>query len=210
MNFINKIVVLLLFISQIIFSQSTSFNSKLNQLSNALENVENGKSMFDLSISSPALGVATFTDIETTKKGKVKDATYEFNFADIDINTVRYITSKDIIKVQLIVKQNQRMIKFTKDKEEISYVKELIPISNQITENRLSLKGYDDSLNWLIKNVFSVELEDEKIEQALIKENSYPASVALTNTNVKSKSVSKKTYKFNFTNINERGISLKK
>ncbi|CAL2093761.1 hypothetical protein [Tenacibaculum sp. 190524A05c] len=224
-----KLTICFLTFLQVLGIQGQTFKAKLDELSNSLAKVETSKSTFDLSITSELPGVANFMQTETTKKGKVTELAYEFNFADIDVNTVRYETSKDLIKVQLIAKQNQKMIKSTVNGEKVSftkefymlaadvdnarqivdYIKELIPISNKITENRLSLKGYNDRLAWLTKNIFTVESGKSKVDQVLEKDESYPASVQFINTESTSKSILKTSYEFNLSNINERGVFFK-
>ncbi|AUC15618.1 hypothetical protein BTO06_10875 [Tenacibaculum sp. SZ-18] len=214
---------------QVLGIQSQTFNTKLEELSNSLEKVITSKSTFDLSITSDLPGVANFTQTETTTKGKVTEITYEFNFADIDINTVRYETSKDLIKVQLIAKQNQKMIKSIINSDKVSYtkafyilasnvdnarkivddIKNLIPVAKKITENRLSLNGYEDRLAWLTKNIFTVESGKSKVEQGLEVLDSYPASVRFINAKSTSKSVLKTSYEFNLSNMNERGVLFK-
>lgn len=224
-----KVLFLFVFVSQIIFAQSGSFTPKLNNISTALQKVENSKAVFEQSITSENAGVASYVLLETSKKGKEKEVVFEFNFADIDINTVRYETVKDIIKVQLIVKQNQRMVKQLVDKEKVSYQKELyfiakdvdnardlvekikaiIPVSNQVTENRLSLSGYNDRLNWLIKNIQNVEGTTNKNEQTFLKDTNYPASVVYTSEESKGTKSIKKTYNFNLSMINANTIYFK-
>ncbi|CAM1339737.1 hypothetical protein [Tenacibaculum aestuarii] len=224
-----KIFFVMFLLSQVTFSQSSNFKNKLEELVSIIKDLETGKSTFKLAITSDEPGVAAFKVNEITKKGKSSETLYEFNFADIDVNTVRYETKGDVLQVQLIVKQNQRMIKVTQDAEKVSYdkelmmiaqdvenaraivdkVKELIPISNKITENRLSLNSYNGRLNWLVKNVFSVEGSKEKYEQSLEISNSYPGDLVLNTMEISSKSSKEKEYRFNLSNINPYGIQFK-
>lgn len=208
--------------------QSQSYGSLINSISSELKKVETNKLTVEQEISTSKEPLAAYVLKETSKKGKVQETIYEFNFADIDVNTVRYKTSKDKIQVQLIAKQNQKMIKKLTDRQKVSYVKELffvandadnartlvetikttIPVAKKITENKLSLYNYDDRVTWLTKNIQEVISNDKGYKQKFTIDKAYPANVFLSNT-VTKKSSTKKLYGFNLANLNASAVKLK-
>lgn len=209
--------------------QSQNFDALVNSVATELKNVETSKYQLEQEILAKNEPISLYTLKETSKKGKVKQNSYEFNFADIDANTVRYKTLKDKIEVYLTVKQNQKMVKKITNEEKVSYVKEIrfiaenienarslvekiksiIPAVNKITENKLSLHGYEDRVNWLLKNIQTVKSGDKEYEQTFVKDNSYPANFFYTNTISKKNATTKKVYGFNLSNINPNSIQLK-
>ncbi len=217
------------FISFFSFSQETEFNTVLNKITADLKTVQNSKSTFNQKITSEQLGVILFNSSETNSKGKTKEIIYQLNLSDIDVNTIRPITKKDVIMVQMIVKNNQKMIKKIENNEKISFVnkmfiladnidnarvltdffKEISPISNQITENRLSLSGYDDRLEWLQKNIVDVSLINTTFNQNFIASENNIGNVTFSSSIVKKKSTKNKKSQFNLSNINPNTIFFK-
>ena len=218
-----------LLVSISFFSQEVKFNSVLKNIASELKTVQNSKSTFNQSIISENPGVVLLKSTETTTKGKSEEILYQLNLSDIDINTIRPVTSKDVIMVQMIVKNNQKMIKQTIDNEKIryenkayilahnidnariltDYLKEIIPISNEITENRLSLDNYEDRLNWLVKNVVNVSIIDVNYNQKLSLSTDVPGNVTIDNTSIKNKSSETQRLQFNLSNINPNTIFFK-
>lgn len=218
-----------LFISISFFSQEKEFQTVLQKISSELKTVENSKSTFNQSIRSEKLGVVLITSLETTSKGKTIEIVYELNLSDIDKNTIRSVTSKDVITVQMIVKNNQKLIRQTTDNKKINfsnklfiladnidnarilsdYLKEIIPISNEITQNRLSLKGYKDRIEWVQNNVTDVSSLDVTYNQKLYFNNDTPGSVTIDRTIVKNKSNKSEKIQFNLSNINLNTVFFK-
>ena len=217
------------FISFFSFSQETEFNTVLNKIAADLKTVQNSKSTFNQKITSEQLGVILFNSSETNSKGKTKEIIYQLNLSDIDVNTIRPLTKKDVIMVQMIVKNNQKMIKKIENNEKISFVnkmfilannidnarvltdlfKKISPISNQITENRLSLSGYDDRLAWLQKNIVDVSLINTTFNQNFIASENNIGNVTFSSSIVKKKSTKNKKSQFNLSNINPNTIFFK-
>jgi len=218
-----------LFISISFFSQEKEFQTVLQKISSELKTVENSKSTFNQSIRSEKLGVVLITSVETTSKGKTIEIVYELNLSDIDKNTIRSVTSKDVITVQMIVKNNQKLIRQTTDNKKINfsnklfiladnidnarilsdYLKEIIPISNEITQNRLSLKGYKDRIEWVQNNVTDVSSLDVTYNQKLYFNNDTPGSITIDRTIVKNKSNKSEKIQFNLSNINLNTVFFK-
>ena len=126
-----------LFISISFFSQEKEFQTVLQKISSELKTVENSKSTFNQSIRSEKLGVVLITSLETTSKGKTIEIVYELNLSDIDKNTIRSVTSKDVITVQMIVKNNQKLIRQTTDNKKINFSNKLFILADNIDNARM-------------------------------------------------------------------------
>lgn len=227
-NFFLKICSLLL-ITTTVFSQEAAFNTTLNNLSSKIQTVQNSKQTFTQEVISETPGVIKFNLIATDTKGKVKEKAYEFNLADIDINTIKPVTSKDVIQVQLIANKNQKIIKEVVDNQKISYLnriniyasnidnareltellKKNVPVSHEIVKNRLSLNNYDDRLAWLTKNIVNVDLIEKTYAQSLSLSQTEVGNVTIVSTLSKSKSSKTIHYQFNLSNINPNSIFFK-
>lgn len=229
-NFFLKTISFTLFlIVTTVFSQEEEFNNTLNELSSKVQTVQNSKLTFDQKLTSEAPGVIKFNLTSTDSKGKVKEKEYEFNLADIDINTIKPVTSKDVIQVQLIANKNQKIIKEVVDNKSISYLnrinvyasnidnareisdllKKNVPVSHEIVKNRLSLNGYDDRLEWLTKNIVNVDLIEKSYAQSLSVNQTDVGNVTIISTLSKSKSSKTIHYQLNLSNINPNSIFFK-
>ncbi|MFY9242673.1 MAG: hypothetical protein WAO74_06565 [Polaribacter sp.] len=218
-----KALFIFLFLSQILNSQESAFSKNLKELSEKIQTVQNSKKTFTQSFSSEYPGVIKYSLSETDSKGKTEDILYEFNVADIDVNTIKPVTSKDLIQVQLIVDKNQKMIKEVVNSEKISFLnkimlyakdidnareltsllKESVPICEEITKNRLSLNSYEDRLKWLANNVVNVNLIDKTYAQSLLINETVIGNVKIVSTIANGKSVE---YELNLANINSNAL----
>ena len=87
-----------------------------------LQTVENNKNQITQTLKEKEPGVLLYTCTTTTiKDGKSQQEVYEFNMADIDINTIRAFTNKDVIQVQCLVAKKQKFIKKTTDSQKSNY-----------------------------------------------------------------------------------------
>lgn len=187
----------ILFLTCLVFNLSFSqeFSSVVAKISENLQTVESNQQEIVQTITEKQSGVIELNQIFTKiKDGSSTEESHILNMMDIDVNTIRTITIKDVIYVQLLVVRKQNMIKQTIDKSKVQYknevkilaknidngrdlvelFKSLVPISTQITETRLSLKSLDDYLSWLSTNVTDVNQVDGKIVQKLISDKEVP------------------------------------
>ncbi len=146
------------------------------------------------------LGNAEITVNEVNSKGEELESKYEFALSDINPRAVRKLMNKDIIRVELFAKGNQKLIKKNWDGgNKIAYVsdfilyaadndngmdlkqafQESVPFAIQVEKNVLSLNTYDEHLNWLISNINNVKLADERVTQGLQLESGTAESVVL-------------------------------
>ena len=160
------------------------------------------------------------------KDGETNTLTYEFNLADIDINTVRTVTEKDIINVQLFAGKKQDLLKLTENGEKISYENEIflyakdiengraieelieaaIPLAEKITEDRLSLTTYEEHITWLANNVKDVNLIKKQYAQSMSGLGTYPGKIEFKVSENNGKSASSETFQFNTSTINPNSL----
>lgn len=221
----------ILFLTCLVFNLSFSqeFSSVVAKISENLQTVESNQQEIVQTITEKQSGVIELNQIFTKiKDGSSTEESHILNMMDIDVNTIRTITIKDVIYVQLLVVRKQNMIKQTIDKSKVQYknevkilaknidngrdlvelFKSLVPISTQITETRLSLKSLDDYLSWLSTNVTDVNQVDGKIVQKLISDK-MPGRIELINDEITSKKTTTKKIQLNLANLNANSIDLK-
>ncbi len=221
-------LILTLLLANYTFSQN--FKDGVNKISVQLESVEASKVQFSQSIKDISSGYVVFTLTELDAKGNTETINYEFSFADVDINTVRTITKKEVILVQLLVKGKQKLIKKTEiSSDKISFtnelflyaknidngrvlveeIKEIIPLNETIEKNKLALKNYNEHLQWLVNNVVEVDFSKKQYAQKL-SHDSKQNGFAKLETTMSAKSKSQNfSYEFNFAVLNPNSINIK-
>lgn len=211
--------------SSMIYAQN--FGDVVNQIGNELKTVETKSNSITQTIAQPNNGVIEVTQTTTALKGgKSQTEVYVLNPADIDLNTIRTVTNKDVIEVQLLVKNKQQLIKKTVDHIKTSYVnavmipcadvnngraltdlfKSLVPLATDITEKRLSLTTYQDHLNWLTKEIGEVTVGEKQYGQTLSASSTYAGRLSFSVVEATAKSNKKSVYEFNAMNINPNSI----
>ncbi len=224
------ILLITLLTSGFIVAQSQEFSSNIDAVSNELKKVESGKYEYSQKISVSQPGVVSLEINETTlKDGKTNTLNYEFNLADIDINTVRTVTEKDLINVQLFAGKKQNLLKLTENGEKISYKNEIflyaadiengrtieelietaIPLAEKITENRLSLTTYDEHIAWLTSNIKDVNLIKKQYAQSMSGLGTYPGKLEFKVSENNGKVAKSETFQFNASTINPNSLLFK-
>ena len=210
----------------ILIGTTLSISQDLTSVQDNLKTVETGKSTFRQELRIIEEGLVRYSVVEVDVKGKEKETQYVFSFADIDENTVRAITKKDIIIVQLLVSGKQKLVQvIANGGDKITYaselqlmatdaensrnleasIKKIVPEAVKLDEKRLALIGYEAHLDWLIKNLGDVELPKKQIVQKL-ERTTISAGLTLSQTfNAKSKS-SSQTRHFNLATLNPNSV----
>ncbi len=209
--------------------QAQDFDNIVSALGDEIKTVQSAKKEYIQSIKIIQPGVVNVTIEEVNSKGSNSVKNYEFNTADIDINTIKTITKKDVIQVQLLANRKQKLIKLTTNHEKISFINQLfiyaenidngreivenfkkcVPLAKKITNNRLSLTTYIEYLDWLENNVGDVNLIKKQFLQNLSVNKKFPGSIVFK-SNVNSGKISKNyTYLFNLATINPNSILFK-
>ena len=210
-----------------VFKNNAAFSEAVQQLKGELQKVENNKTQIGQTISELQPGVVKLSITYTTiKDGKSSAEFYEFNMADVDVNTIRTFTNKDVIQVQLLVGKKQKLIKKTIENQKASYqdevmifaknidngrrlvdlFKSLVPLANEIIENRLSLKTYQEHVSWLESNVKEVKLTEKQYAQKLTANAKYPGRLELTIDEVANQKTTNTISHFNLANLNINSI----
>jgi hypothetical protein len=214
----------------IFFTNAQTLDTDVSNLQDILQTVETGKHTFRQDLSLTTDGLLKYILHQEDAKGRGKEIIYHFNFSDIDINTVRDITKKDLIQVQLLIGSKQKLVQITSDGgNKISYtnqfhfyakdsnnanaivaaIKALIPDAITLENKRLSLKTYQDHLNWLLENVDAVELPKKQIVQKLETGTQFKGHLTLKQSiNIKSNSTSK-LYTLNLATLNPNSVNYK-
>jgi hypothetical protein len=226
----NLFYTLVFLISSNIVAQSQEFSNTIEALSNELKTVESGKYQYSQKIQVNQPGVVSLELNKTAlKDGETSTMSYEFNLADIDINTVRTITEKDIINVQLFVDKKQNLIRVMENGEKIYFkdeiflqasdiengraieelIKTSIPVAEKITESRLSLTTYDEHIAWLSKNIKDVNLIKKQYAQSMSGFGDYPGKIEYKVSENNGKSAKNEVFQFNASTINPNSLLFK-
>ncbi|MEN9323493.1 MAG: hypothetical protein RL699_1273 [Bacteroidota bacterium] len=216
-----------IFLSTSFLAGAQSFSSAVAGMQAVLQTVENNKNQITQTLKEKEPGVLLYTCTTTTiKDGKSQQEVYEFNLADIDINTIRAFTNKDVIQVQCLVAKKQKFIKKTTDSQKSNYeqevffyaknidngrelvegLKALVPISESIIDKRLSLKSYQEHITWLETNTKQVNLLDKQYVQTLTSSAKIPGRLEFTVDQVSSGKSVNSSFQFNLANLNPNSI----
>jgi hypothetical protein len=201
----------------------------LTAIGEGLNTVEAAKATFRQNIKELEDGLVEYSTVEVDTKGKEIETFYRFSFSDIDDNTVRSITKKDVIVIQLLVEGKQKLIqKISDGGDKIAYlseiqmfasnaengtdlekaIKEHIPNASSYEANRLSLNTYKEHLDWLLKNLADVDLPKKQIIQK-VSSNDVAGKLFLDQTfNSKSKTKNE-LRELNLATLNPNSIGYK-
>jgi hypothetical protein len=211
------------------FISAQQFDNAVEAFSEAITNVKANKKEINQSVETTQGGVISVTVEEVSSKGKTTTKNYEFNAADIDHHTVKAITKKDVITVQLLSNQKQKLIKQTLNNEKVSYInkfvifaedidngrdlvnkiKATIKPAKQLTEKRLSLSGYEDRLEWLTSNIGDVNGNKKEFAQQLEAKSDYKGSLSFNRTVNTGKSSKAYVYDFNLSTLDPNRVLFK-
>ena len=202
-------------------AQQSEFNQLFDQLKTAVGTVETSKYKYEPELLFEHTSVIKYSYTKTSTKGTANSYAYELNIADIDPYTVRESTERDLIVVNIKIKNSQDLIKTFEDQEVKSYTEELqivasdinnarkireiiekaIPLAEKIMLNKLSLNGYNEMLSWLAANVKDATYSDETYAQSLQPDSEFAGKVNLSIVET-GRSSKQADYSFNLADIN--------
>ncbi|MEP2024723.1 MAG: hypothetical protein ABJH98_11915 [Reichenbachiella sp.] len=202
-------------------AQQSEFNQLFEELDAAVGIVETSKYKYEPELLFEHTSVIKYSYTKTSTKGTAKTYAYELNIADIDPYTVRESTERDLIIVNVKIKNSQDLIKTFENQEVKSYTEELqivatdidnarkiretiekaIPLAEKIMLNKLSLKTYDEMLNWLTTNVKDATYSDKVYAQSLQSDPLFTGKVNLSIVET-GRSSKQADYSFNLADIN--------
>lgn len=218
----------LLFISLTGMAQQQELTTLVSKIQASSSKVETATKTFEQDVNLLDYSSIRYSFNEVDQKGNKVAYAYDFNFADIDINTVREVTQKDIILVVLSVKNKQKLVKGSKNGESVPYddevriharnvdhareisdlIKKCIPLGEKIIASKLKLTTYDQMIDWLVLNVKNSSTGSKSITQNL-KPEAYVASFKLLQISSDGKTSQHEEFTFNLADINLNTINFK-
>ncbi|MFM8914034.1 MAG: hypothetical protein ACKOE6_14145, partial [Flammeovirgaceae bacterium] len=207
-------------------AQQTELKDIVGKIQSACTKVEASSKTYEQEIKLIEFSSLNYSVAEVDAKGNRTTLSYDFNLADIDPNTVRQVTQKDVIKAVLSVRNKQKLIKYSKNGEAQSYDDELsiyakdpdqakqlvelfkkaIPLGEKITNAKLKLNGYQEMVTWLIDHVKNVTAGNKSFTQNL-QPGSYVGSLVLTQVENDGKTSQQEEFAFNMADINLNAIN---
>ncbi len=224
----NLLFLYLFFISVAGTAQQQELATMVAKIQASCSKVETATKTYEQDVKLLDYSSIRYSFHEVDQKGNKVSYAYDFNFADIDINTVREVTQKDIILVVLSVKNKQRLVKGTKNGESTPYddevrihaknvdhareisdlIKKCIPLGEKITAAKLKLTTYEQMVEWLVQNVKNSTTGSKSITQNL-NQDSYVASFKLVQITSDGKTSQQEEFTFNLADINLNTINFK-
>ena len=216
-------------VSTTVIAQNQEFSDTIDALNNELKTVESGKHKYSQKILVNQPGIVSLEIYRITlKDSKSRIMNYEFNFADIDINTVRTSLEKDLINVQLLADKNQKLLRVTENKEKIYFTNEIflqatdvengkaleesiktaIQLAKKIIRNRLSLNTYGEHMDWLSSNIKDVSLIKNQYTQSMAGLGDYPGKIEYRVSENNDKSSKNEVFQFNTSTLNPNSLLL--
>ncbi len=222
------ILLCLTFISFSGVSQQQELAALVDKIQASCSKVETASRTYEQEVKLLDYSSIRYSFNEIDQKGNKVSYAYDFNFADIDIYTVREVTQKDIILVVLSVKNKQKLVKGSKNGESTPYdnevsiharnvdharevldlIKKCIPLGEKITAAKLKLTTYDQMVDWLVQNIKSSSTGSKSITQNIKQEGSV-ASFKLLQITSDGKSSQQEEFTFNLSDINLNTINFK-
>ena len=167
-----------------------------------------------------------FTTDITNKKGKTEEWVYELSLRDVDKNTIRNKTDKDLKIVPLIIDNRRKMIKVFKEGKQEKYrdkleiaalnsdnaksleelLKQAVQIAQKVNPPGLPV-SFDDRMAWLRQHIVPLEVDGTTYDQAFEQEEALSTMVTYTFSKQNDKSV-EETWLLNLGDFKERTVKL--
>jgi len=200
------------------------------KLQEQLLTVETGKLTYRQNLRPSDDSLLRYTVTSVDGKGREEEVHYLFSLADIDPNTVRALTKKDVILVQLLVTGKQKLVQvvsdggekiaytdklyfFAKDSENATMLgtslKKAIPTAVEIDKNRLNLNGYNDHFNWLLGNINAIELSKKQVVQKTSGDDAVVGKLFLDQTTNAKSSTKNELSELNLALLNPNAVGYK-
>ncbi|MEO1259844.1 MAG: hypothetical protein AAFZ15_13710 [Bacteroidota bacterium] len=203
----------------------------VNQIKNEIKDVEisSGSIRQSFSFNETQPWKITFYSTKITgKKGNTIEKEFLFNLSDIDINTVRHDTRKELIFVKLGTEQRQKFIKSYENNELQSYQSEIevkaVDVDNAREIERLfkmAIQVLDkkdlglpvvatlaEQIEWLEENVKPINEGKNAIDQSWSKEGDHPTRCKITTIKEGKKGTETIVRSFNPSDFGSHSISL--
>ncbi len=220
---VNICITLLLALSTFAHASFTELTQKLNE---TLNTVSTEKGSNNQSVKENEPGILLFTSVFVNSKGESETTEYIINMADVDVHLVNEFTSKDIIYVQVKIKDNQKFIKTLENGELEPYtnvvkinatdidnaravsqiIKDMIPLAADIQTKRINTPTYEAQLQFLIEHVTEVNLEKTNFKQSFRPDENKLGLVVIDVIESSGKAPETKQYILNLADLNENAI----
>ncbi|NJX15803.1 hypothetical protein [Tamlana crocina] len=225
---IYKNIVCFLFICTAGYAQQ--LNDKIETIAASLQTVEDSKYEYSQSLKLLSSNYASYTLTSVDTKGNSDEYAYNFSFADVDVNTVRSLTKKDVIIVQLLINGKQKLIKETSGNgEKVNYVdnvsfyaknidnarnlveaiKSTIPVNETLEKNKLALTTYQDHVKWLEENIQDVDYTKTQFVQKIEAGSANNGQLKLSTTENSKSKTQAFDYEFNLSTLNPNSLHFK-
>ncbi len=225
---IYKTILCFLFICTAGYAQQ--LNDHIETIAKSLQTVEDSKLEYSQNLKLLSSNYADYTLTSVDDKGKTDELVYNFSFADVDVNTVRSLTKKDVIIVQLLINGKQKLIKATSSNgEKVDYVdnvsfyaknidnardlveaiKNIIPVNETLEKNKLALTSYQDHITWLEENIQDVDYTKTQFIQKIETGSANNGHIKLSTTENSKSKTKAFDYEFNLSTLNPNSLTFK-
>ncbi|MGB7395610.1 MAG: hypothetical protein WA913_14570 [Pricia sp.] len=179
---------ILLLQSAPMLAQEAELEEYFQDMKEILTTVESNGRTYRQSIEQSAPGNLRITVNETNEKGGESEIVYTLSLSDINPRATRSFPKGNMIWVEVVAEGNRRLFKKSwEGGAKIAYIpdfilyapdvdnggdlaqafQESVPFAKEVEEKSLSLKTYDDHVDWLTSEIGRVKLSNEMVEQTL-------------------------------------------
>lgn len=212
--------------SSFVHGQEAALQNKIKIVQDLLNPVEAHKLDYEQNLRTISPGYYEFSKKIIDEKGKEKEIVCTFSLADINKSSIRSYTKKDVILIEMVVNQKERLIKkVTNEGEKISYddsftmtglnadngrdlvkaLKEAVPVAVEIDEKSLNLGSFENHVNWLKENITDVALPKKAINQKITITDLNLGLINLSQT----EDSKKDGFNFNLALLNKQSVKYK-
>jgi hypothetical protein len=211
------------------YAQEEGLQSKINGLKNNIKDVQTDKATFAQQLQSAGNEIFSLSyNIDfISPKGGSKQETYQFNLADLDANLINQQAAGNVMFVNLMTKNQQKLIKVLKNSvpqgytnkiriyaQDISNARELIadlkaaiPMASNQMQERLNLSNYDDMIVWLGNNIGSAQFGKTSIDQSCTFDKQAVGKVSLESVQSSGGKIQSSLFEFNLNDISPNLIN---
>lgn len=208
------------------FSQEKEFQRILSDIQANIKPVQTSKEEVEQNIEWIEKSLIRYSFVATSTKGKKREASFEFNVADLDEYLVREETKKDAIYLNIVIDNEEKFIKeysngvvkgysnsftiLTSDIDNARTLKELfkqaIPVAQKIPRDVDELSNYKAMEVWLNETISDANLGNKSITQKLEPLDD-PGAFKFTQTTTTSKGAETKDFYFNLGDVDTNSLT---
>lgn len=223
------LILLLFFCFQTPSFTQTDLNTAVHNLAGKIGPVSAAKYDYNQKLSTVNQPYAIkFYISQTSTNGKTDEEEYYFNLADIEPSSVRYQTVKDVIRINIKTKNNQRYIKKFENGELNSYtnsidlaaenaenareiqtlLKEAIQLAEAAIKDDLALADWNSGMQYLKTQVQGATIGETSYTYTITQDPVVEPRITIDIAQKGGKNPTDERYRFNLADLNAQKVAI--